>query len=292
MIIIYILKVLFIKNNQLKPLSLQIETVREIEEYDFKTMGKSWRDKIYEKYDIVKFGHYMQDKMGKKLPVDWIVLDKKDDKVLLFSKYILDLQNFNDKYVETSWAECSLRKWLNDEFYNTAFSNEERKQILETINKNKGYKEFPFYDTKDSEDTVDKVFLLSQDEINMYFKNGGIYDIEELKQSRIEKYGEYPSNVDNATSKATEYAINQYMEYYNIEDKKEIEHELNSAFHKDKGEAFDYWLRNYAKFGNEENYAKNELEAAIVNFMGSISTYKYEKYTLNGVRPAIWVSLE
>ena len=269
MIIIYILKVLFIKNNQLEPLSSQIETVKEIEEYDFKTMGESWRDKIYEKYDTVKFGNYMQDKKGKKkTPIEWIVLDKKDDKVFLFSKYILDLKNFNDEYKEISWKDCSLRKWLNNEFYDIAFSSEEKKKILETKNINKGYKEVPFYDTKDSNDTVDKVFLLSQDEINIYF----------------EKYGEYSSNVANATTKATEYAINQYMEYYEFKDEDEIKHELNVAFNKDKGETFDYWLRNFAKNDNANS-------AAAVAAAGYLRTYTYDDYTLQGVRPAIWVSL-
>lgn len=290
-VVIYILKVLFIKNNHLEPLSSQIENVRVVDEYDLKTMGESWRDKIYEKYDIVKFGHYMQDKKGKKkTPIEWIVLDKKDDKVFLFSKYILDLKNFNDEYIETSWAECSLRKWINNEFYDIAFSSEEKKKILKTTNVNKGYKEAPFYDTKDSKDTVDKVFLLSQDEINIYFKNDGIYDNEKLKQGRIEKYGEYSSDVDNATTKATEYAINQYMEYYEFKDEDEIKHELNVAFNKDKGETFGYWLRNYANWDDDSDYLYKD-KAAIVNYMGWITVYAYDEYTLYGVRPAIWVSL-
>ena len=290
-IIILLIKILFNKTNQLEPLALQLETVREIDEYDFRVMGETWRDKIYEKYDTVKFGHYMQDKKGKKkTPIEWIVLDKKDDKVFLFSKYILDLQNFNDEYKEISWKDCSLRKWLNNEFYDIAFSNEEKKKILETTNVNKGYKEVPFYDTKDSKDTVDKVFLLSQDEINIYFKNDGIYDNEKLKQSRIEKYGEYSSNVANATTKATDYAINQYMEYYEFKDEDEIKHELNVAFNKDKGETFDYWLRNYA-CRNTISTDDDLKRATIVNFMGRISTMDYSLGVLNGIRPAIWVSL-
>lgn len=58
----------------------------------------------------------------------------------------------------------------------------------------------------------------------------------------------------------------------------------------DNGGVFDYWLRNFAKF-NSSSDLDNKKRAAIVNFMGIISTYRYEEYTLSGVRPAIWVSL-
>ena len=283
----FVVKTLFDNNNELEELSLQVETVREIREYDFKKLGESSWDQLYEKYDTVKFGHYMQDKKGKKkIPIEWIVLDKKDDKVFLFSKYILDLKNFNDEYKEISWKDCSLRKWLNDEFYKEAFSNVEKRKILDTTNVNKGYKKAPLYDTKDGDDTVDKVFLLSQDEVNTYFENGGIYDSERFKKSQIERYGVYVPRVDNATSKATDYVINKYMEYYGIVDKEELEDALNYAFHKDKGSVFDYWLRNFAKLVNN-----NDNKAAVVAHTGYLTTFQYDKYSLSGVRPAIWVSL-
>ena len=283
--VIVIINVLLNRTEKLEELSSQVENVREINEHDFRVMGESFRDKIYEKYDTVQFGHYMQGIEGnKKTPIDWIVLDKRDDKVLLFSKYILDLQNFNDEYIEISWADCSLRKWLNSEFYNVAFTGKEKKQILETTNENKGYKDFKFYYTEDSEDTIDRVFLLSQDEINIYFKNDGIYDDERYKESQNLEYGVYIPSIDNATSKATDYAISQYMKYYHIKDKEEIEDVLNYAFHMDNGGVFDYWLRNFAKNDNANS-------AAAVAAAGYLRTYTYDDYTLQGVRPAIWVSL-
>jgi hypothetical protein len=55
-----------------------------------------------------------------------------------------------------TWHDCDLRKWLNDEFYNTAFTAEE-KELIEMAH---------CADNGDgTPDTEDKVFLLSVNEI-------------------------------------------------------------------------------------------------------------------------------
>ena len=59
-----------------------------------------------------------------------------------------------------------MRSWLNDEFIETAFRTEEQKLLAETKLENKDNHE---YGTDGGKDTVDKVFLLSIDEIKKYF---------------------------------------------------------------------------------------------------------------------------
>lgn len=60
---------------------------------------------------------------------------------------------------------CSLREWLNEEFYNSAFSNSEKEQILSvTVPADKN----PEYDTNSGNDTEDKIFLLSVSEAKKY----------------------------------------------------------------------------------------------------------------------------
>lgn len=124
--------------------------------------------------DIYTFGSYEQDNdtSNGKEPIEWIVLDKKDDSMLLISKYALDRQPYyfnNDtkKSVESiTWETCTLRTWLNNEFFNRAFSSEEQSSIkASTLSANKN----PQYDTPPGNDTVDKIFLLSIDESNNYF---------------------------------------------------------------------------------------------------------------------------
>ena len=117
---------------------------------------------------MIKFGSYEQDadfKNGME-PIEWIVLSKTKSEIFVVSKYLLDIVPYNfdpaSDYMGTTWEKCSLRKWLNENFYNAAFNAEEKKLIKSTTVEN--------YDngvdgTKAGEDTIDKIFLLSMDDL-------------------------------------------------------------------------------------------------------------------------------
>ncbi len=115
------------------------------------------------KGDIIKFGSYEQDyPVNGKDPIEWVVLDKKKDGLLVMSKYALDCLPYNTEDVYTTWAECTLREWLNKKFYNAAFNSVEKKMIKTAAVKND---DNPYYGTEGGKDTKDKVFLLSLSEI-------------------------------------------------------------------------------------------------------------------------------
>ena len=90
----------------------------------------------------------------KKEPIKWIVLEKRADKVLLISRYALDYKKYNKKDKDITWKDCTLRKWLNDEFIETAFDKNEQKHVAETILKNKGNRKI-----YGGGDTLDKIFF-------------------------------------------------------------------------------------------------------------------------------------
>lgn len=117
----------------------------------------------------VEFGSYPQGLFGVfKAPIEWIVLDVQGDEALLISKYALDAKPYNEMWADVSWETCTLRSWLNGEFYNKAFSTEEKQKIVKskvTADKN------PNYSTDPGKDTSDNVFLLSITEANEYSKD-------------------------------------------------------------------------------------------------------------------------
>ena len=117
--------------------------------------------------DIVTFGRYFQDKDGReKKPLEWIVLDKYEDRVLLISRYAVDCKAYHDILSLETWDACSLRRWLNTEFYNQAFNNEEKSIVcISQVNAEKN----PEYDIALGLDTRDKLFLLSISEAKRYF---------------------------------------------------------------------------------------------------------------------------
>ena len=120
--------------------------------------------------DIVLFGTYEQDNHAStgEGNIEWLVLAKKDNKILVISNKALDCQPYNTSFTAVTWESCSLRNWLNGTFLDAAFSSEEQTQILNTsVSANTN----PEYDTDSGSSTTDKVFLLSIDEVNKYFDN-------------------------------------------------------------------------------------------------------------------------
>ena len=120
--------------------------------------------------DYITFGSYEQDNntSNGKEDIEWLVLDKQDDKVLVISKYALDCQQYNPRSnnKNITWEICALRSWLNDEFINAAFSANEREMIPTVI---VSADENPEFDTNPGNATKDQVFLLSIIEANKYF---------------------------------------------------------------------------------------------------------------------------
>ena len=114
-----------------------------------------------------KFGTYEQDNntSNGKEDIEWLILAKEEDKLLLISDKALDRQPYNESNVDITWETCSLRKWMNTTFFNEAFSAEEQTRIQST---NVSADKNPQYDTDPGKATTDKVFLLSTSEVNMY----------------------------------------------------------------------------------------------------------------------------
>ena len=86
---------------------------------------------------FVRFGTYEQDNDMNNGPeaIEWLVLDIKDGKALLLSRYGLDAIPFSTEK-RVSWETCTLRTWLNADFMDAAFTAQETAAIVETTVKN------------------------------------------------------------------------------------------------------------------------------------------------------------
>ena len=122
---------------------------------------------IVEVGGYVKLGNYAQWTYEPE-PIEWLVLDIKDGKALLISKYELDCKKYHDWYVDVTWETCSLRRWLNNDFYNEAFSGADKKLIsLTDVPADAN----PEHSTSPGNATQDYLFLLSISEANTYFSS-------------------------------------------------------------------------------------------------------------------------
>jgi hypothetical protein len=223
-----------------------IKKVRLITEY-----GK---DDVIDSFDTVKFGLYPQsDANGiEKEPIEWIVLDRHGNNALLLSKYILDCKCYENEYKETTWETCSLRKWLNEIFLNYAFTINEQINIVSTDLSNNDNVQ---YRVSGGNNTVDKIFCLSIQEVQRYFS---LSNATSDNMKLATKGTEYAKVVDENYS----LWVNNRPEWY----------KGNSSF----------WLRSP---GKNHYTAADVYSYGHIDMDGHVTDNHYF-----GVRPAMWVS--
>ena len=112
---------------------------------------------------IVQFGYYY-----------WLVLDVQDDYALIITKNIIERRYFHNSRAAGTWATSDIRRHLNSVFFNS-FSAEDRGLILET---NVETEINPWYGTASGINTIDRVFLLSIEEVLKYFGNSGMLGLD------------------------------------------------------------------------------------------------------------------
>lgn len=149
----------------------------------------------------VVFGSFEQDNNFDNGPeaIEWMVLDVKEGQALLLSKYCLDSRSYGVEGTNCSYSASGLRKWLNGDFYESAFTEQEKKYL---INQDIGAS-IPSSDGFGYEQVLDKVSLLSQ---------------EQAAYLLVDDSGAYDWYISSArAAKATPYAkakqINELMDY-------------------------------------------------------------------------------
>ena len=127
-------------------------------------------DSAFRTNEYITFGTYEQDNntANGAEPIEWLVLAKEDNRVLVISKYALDSQLYNAEWTSVTWETCTLRTWLNETFLSNAFNPTEQSKIQAT---NVTADKNPWTNTDAGNDTLDKVFLLSFKEADKYFNS-------------------------------------------------------------------------------------------------------------------------
>lgn len=153
------------------------------------TTEETTETKLYKQEgDYIIFGNYEQDgdESNGPEPIEWMILSNKDGKMLLLSRYILDQHDYHDhQELAITWENCELRSWLNNDFLNKAFSKSEQGKILTAKLTNP---DNPLDGTDGGNDTEDKIFCLSTDEVHTYFN---FENQDEIKQSLMAEPTQY-----------------------------------------------------------------------------------------------------
>ena len=202
--------------------------------------------------DHIMFGNYQQKTDAGPEPIEWRVLEIKDDEALIISEYLLEPQVYNIEMEDITWEDSSLRIWLNGDFYDTAFSASEKSHIQTVTIKNP---DNPLYGTPGGNDTEDNVFCLSLEEVQIYF-----------------------ADANDRMAALTDYAISRGA---SVNEDTKLENGMKTGW---------WWLRTPASsanraaevdcFGNIDTVINEDRVDGCLVFSEGIS-----------VRPALWITL-
>lgn len=198
--------------------------------------------------DTVIFGKYT-----------WRILELEPDRMLLLTEYIIEQGSYHHIYEPITWEKCSLRQYLNTDFYE-AFSDDEKARILLVENENK---DNHWYHTSGGNTTKDHVFILSLEEVTCrYF---GDSQDKLLNPGKNQRYWFQRKDVNN---------------------KKRV------AYLADRPEKiWWWWIRTPGRVGVKSVYIHGDGNIGIQGnniYKGNLS----DGYCTGGIRPAMWVKRE
>ena len=140
----------------------------------------------------------------------YIILERQGDRALLLSISCTEKCAYNEKSVPVTWEKSTIRSYLNYYFYQNAFDEMQKRRILTSSVINKDNSK---YGTKGGNNTQDKVFLLSLDEVKKYFPSDE-KRIAKLKGDAVWWWLRSPgNNTYNAANVGNNGVISEYGNY-------------------------------------------------------------------------------
>ena len=120
------------------------------------------------KGDLVTFGSFEQDgdELNGPEPIQWIVLERFGDRLLVLSADVLDGRQYNHvPFQDVTWADSDLRAWMNGDFFDAAFTPAQQGIIPSVLNDNADQS---ITGAAGGAPTQDRVFALSEQESVIY----------------------------------------------------------------------------------------------------------------------------
>ena len=219
--------------------------------------------------DTITFGHYEQDNDTSNGPetITWKVLDVQDGKALVISEKIL--ARVRHRYVEdghgaVTWETSRVRQWLSEDFFDAAFSDEEKTAVYLTNVKSEPNPDYT--DTDPGKDTQDYVFVLGLEQYDAYFADDGDLFDAIAPYTEVARVGN-PYAKDELVRTAKYYPMN------------------NAVRGNADGSAGWWWLRTVGQdYAADGNFMMRVDAAGKADGVGSDADC--------GVRPAMWVDID
>ena len=189
--------------------------------------------------------------------LDWLVLDIQDGKALVISEKVLSQRPWHYEQRLLTWEPSDIRRYLNGTFFDNTFTEEEKAFIVETrvVNNMNPW----FGSAGVGEDTMDRVFLLSLEEVVQYFGDSGI--LSEMAGQPVVVLSNYVITDEYNYARATTAIEDDIVRWW--------------------------WLRTPGRAVN----SLVDASAAAITGGGDIIVYGIYLVTEGGVRPALWLRI-
>lgn len=217
-------------------------------------------------------GHFEQDNhpANGTEPIEWIVLAVEDQKALIISKYALVYLPYAADGPTATWDTSYVREWLNHDFYENAFSDEEKQQIILSYLDNASDAS-KYIDAGNN--TEDYIFLPDRDDIIRYYHIN-----TEMGENQF--YSEQA--ICEPTASAAALCESSYT----------LTQQMYDAVYRNYGYRADivgtngceWWIRNPGLY-TPMNALRVGANGNVYDLGNNVSYYAF-------VRPAMWISLE
>ncbi len=177
---------------------------------------------------------------------------------MIITEHIIEQRSYHNVYKDITWADCSLRKYLNGEFYDK-FNTTDKSRIIPVINKNHDNQ---WYGSNGGADTQDSIFILS------------------IEEAVCQYFGDSSSKLHNPGKN----------QRYWFQRKDENNSKRIARLEPDKGGIWWWWLRSPGRVNIKAVYIHGDGNIGIQGnniLKGNISDGR----CTGGVRPALWLKL-
>lgn len=199
--------------------------------------------------------------------IKWKVLWNDGKTIFVAAEKGIDCKPYNDVNESVTWENCTLRQWLNNDFWNTAFDSIEQKAVITSQVQNEP---MPSYKAGNGNNTNDKIYLLS------------------IPELRNPAYGFWEEKMDwehkkdkkmNRRIKPSDYAHARGVRVCTSKDTMALVTQQSIG-------KCSYWLRSRCSY---THYGAEVAESGAVFTVGY---YNYRQIKQNAVVPVMHIGLE
>ena len=121
-------------------------------------------------------------------PVRWWAIGEDTGRIVLMSENIIDTKPLADTFSAVTWDVSDLRDWLNDDFYNKAFTDNDKKHI--TMHFTPASNNY-YFDVTTGADTYNKIGIITSASLadgTYIFKDHNSDEMKELRKAEGTEY--------------------------------------------------------------------------------------------------------